>query len=245
MIYPMFKFLTRRSAKPVEAKPLELISVHIPKTAGTSFRHTLKEVYGETAVIRLDIPLANHGKRVKINEIDYTESQLPIGTTVAHGHFSPALFYQTFPDVPEVPMITWLRDPVERVISNYYYLSKRLQEETEGNDNARGIVRRLQLSLMEYAARNENRNRQHKFLEGIELEKLAFVAIQEHYSEELTALGRHFNWPPIEEVKHNVTGRATREVSDADRAEIAALNPLDMELYERGLRLREQRKQTS
>ncbi|MGB3545450.1 MAG: hypothetical protein WBA17_00635, partial [Saprospiraceae bacterium] len=226
-------------------KPLELLSVHIPKTAGTSFRHTLREVYGEQAVIRLDIPLAGRGKTVRINEIEYTGGHLPVGTTVAHGHFSPALFREKFPDAPEVPLITWLRDPVDRVISNYFYLSKRLHEELQEKQKGLDILRRMECSLMEYAARDVNRDRQHKFLAGVTLDQLAFVAIQEHYGTELQALARHFDWPPIQEVKHNVTGNARPEVTPEMREEIARLNPLDVALYQEGLALRAARIQSA
>ncbi len=39
----------------IQAPHLELISLHIPKTAGTSFRSNLVNVYGKKAVARFDI----------------------------------------------------------------------------------------------------------------------------------------------------------------------------------------------
>ncbi|WP_421947534.1 hypothetical protein [Phaeodactylibacter xiamenensis] len=41
---------------------LELLSFHIPKSAGTSFRNMLRDVYGAEAVLRFDTPLRGRGK---------------------------------------------------------------------------------------------------------------------------------------------------------------------------------------
>jgi hypothetical protein len=80
---------------PIELPPerLELISIHIPKTAGTSFRNTLKTVYGEDHVARLDIEL--YDKHIRLNELDYFESSLPNHLKVIHGHFS----YESVKDI--------------------------------------------------------------------------------------------------------------------------------------------------
>ena len=87
---------------------LELVSIHIPKTAGTSFRGILKEVYGEAGVIRLDIDLLK--EELRIDEQGFSKKKLPGSVKVAHGHFSPALLRSRFEIAPEVPFITWLRD---------------------------------------------------------------------------------------------------------------------------------------
>lgn len=221
----------------LSARP-ELVSVHIPKTAGTSFRHILKQVYGEGAVVRLDINA--RGQKVRLDEALYEAAALPAGVRVVHGHFTPAAVAERFPGVEKLPAITWLRHPVDRVISNYFYLKKRLAEELDEEAKGLNILRKMQRSLLEYAADEMNRNRQHKFLEGRALEDFTFVAIQEYYDEDLAAMGKHLGWPPVEAVQYNVTGTGP-VVSAEDRATIAALNPLDMALYEQGLALRERR----
>jgi hypothetical protein len=228
----------RSKPKPDPSVRPELISVHIPKTAGTSFRHILKQVYGESAVVRLDINA--RGKKVRLDEQLYEAAELPAGVRVLHGHFSPAAVAERFAGVEKLPAITWLRHPVDRVISNYFYLKKRLAEELDEEAKGLNILRKMQRSLLEYAADDMNRNRQHKFLAGRALEDFAFVAIQEHYDEDLAAMGKHLGWPPVEAVKYNVTGTGP-QVTDEDRATIAALNPLDMALYEHGVALRERR----
>lgn len=223
---------------PLPPARVALISVHIPKTAGTSFRNILKSVYGERAVIRLDLPLLRGG--CQINEREYDAPELPDGTRVVHGHFSPKRLRGRFDLPAQTPMITWLRDPVERVISNYFYLSERLAEELDESGKNLNILSKMQRSLLEYARDELNRNRQSKFLEGAELDDFAFVGIQEHYADDLTEMADHFGWerPPV--LHHNATAHRP-EVTDAERDEIAELNATDLALYQQALHLRARR----
>jgi hypothetical protein len=216
---------------------LQLISVHIPKCAGTSFRNTLKAVYGEESVVRLDISLQD--ERIRLNEEIWQKSKVPTQVKVAHGHFSPTLFQKYF-RTNAAPYITWLRHPVDRVISNYYYLSKRLAEELEEEKKGLNILSKMQRTLMEYAADPFNQNRISKFLASNTLGDFMFVGIQEFYEQDLQALSKLLNWENTPHFKHNVTGKK-HEVDREIRAQIAAYNMQDMQLYQEALRLREKR----
>lgn len=229
-------FRRKRSRRPLG---IQLFSVHIPKTAGTSFRHLLKEVYGAEGVARIDLPLG--GRRLRINEQDAEPQELPKEVSVLHGHYNPAELNVLFPRSADQALITWLRDPVDRVISNYFYLRERLAEELDEAGKQLNILSKMQRSLLEYARDEINRNRQHKFLAGVPLTEFDFVGIQEYYDEEVKAMAKAFQWPPrVEAPKHNRTGNK-RAVSASEREEIAALNALDVKLYEEGLALREAR----
>lgn len=222
----------------MENKGLELISIHIPKTAGTSFRNTLKQNYGEKEVIRLDIPFQG---RVKINQKQYKKDTLPPKVRVIHGHFSAAMLQNTFPAIDEsVPYITWLRNPVDRVVSNFYYLEKQLKEILSKKDYNFNILKRMQKNLLEYAAFPANQNRIAKFLNGTELSQFLFVGIQEHYSEDLGQLANLLDWSNTEEYKHNITG-TDYGLSKKDIAYITSCNKKDVLLYEEALKLRNKR----
>ena len=215
--------------------------MHIPKTAGTSFRHFLKSIYGERAVIRLDIPLLS--PILRINEVKQADdAALPAATKVVHGHFNLEELRSRFPSLRQTPAITWLRHPVERVVSNYYYLAKRLAEELDEEGKDLNILSKMQRTLLEYAQDEINRNRQTKFLAGTDLADFDFVGIQEHYDAEVLAMTKHFGWPPQAAPKLNVTGKK-RTIDPEIFDQIAALNAEDMALYERGLQLRRERMQ--
>ena len=233
----MLNFLRKKTK---DNSHIELISVHIPKTAGTSFRNTLKSVYGEEAVIRLDIDMIGGRDRLRVNLEDYDDRILPKFARIVHGHFCPADLYDRFTMSRDTPIITWLRNPVDRVISNYYYLAKRLAEELDEKGKGLNILSKMQRTLMEYARDDWNKNRISKFLQGVTLDQLAFVGIQEHYTEDLRALAELLNWKEFPEFRHNTTPNKY-EVSPEERAEIAALNELDVALYKEATKLRNKR----
>jgi hypothetical protein len=238
----IFRFLNKQAPTSSRKRRLKLISVHIPKTAGTSFRKSLKAAYGEEEVVRLDISLQTG--QVRLNEEKQEERILPTGTRVLHGHFRPADIWEHYPETKDLPFITWLRNPVERVISNYYYLEKRLKEELDEEGKNLNILSKMQRSLLEYARDDINRNRQHKFLEGMPLEDFEFVGILEHYAEDLAELGRRLGWKEVEATTVNVTSGKKPIVSEETREEIARLNGDDMALYQHALHLRTRRKET-
>lgn len=222
-----------------ESKGITLISVHIPKTAGTSFRTYLKKVYPATSVARVD--LRSKSTVVKLEQEPYDKEKLPANIKVVHGHFNyPELKSRL--DLPEqVMIITWLRHPVDRVISNYFYLKARLEEELDEKGKGLNILAKMQRTLLEYARAEPNRNRQAKFLRGMSLRDFDFVGIQEYFAEDIEQMARHFFWDPSVQVpKVNVTPRRN-EVSEAEREEILRLNQEDLQLYEEGLQLRAQR----
>ena len=132
------------------------------------------------------------------------------------------------------PVVTWLRDPVERVISNFYYLQKILKELLAEEENDLDILSKMQKTLVEYASARKARNRMSKFLEGIELRQMLFVGISEVYDDDLSDLAGMLGWPGFEPCRHNITGGDKLKVSEAIREEIRRLNLEDVELYERG-----------
>ena len=208
---------------------LELISIHIPKTAGTSFRNVLNDVYGEEHVLRLDITehdaLLPH---VKLNEVEISKSRLPLQKIkVLHGHFQRSRAAQYFNLPPEVPVITWLRNPVQRVISNYLYLRKMVSDRLSGNE----LKEHIFCSLLQFAARDANRNRMHRFLETEELSQFAFTGKTENFSNDLLQLKEKMNWQKIRPYNHNQTGHSTAEIDEAVLHEIELLNALDVKLY--------------
>lgn len=215
---------------------VELISIHIPKTAGTSFYHTLKSEYSGSKVVRVDIDTA---ERIKINRIDIDDAYISPRPSVVHGHFLKDQILELSKLKHEVPIITWLRDPVERVISNYFYLSKILKDEVQEERKGLRILSKMQKTLLEYAALERNRNRQTKFLEGIEISDLAFIGFTERYEDDVQELGNILKWSNTVSVNHNATGSMYKTRVDEDiRREIARLNSADIDLYERAKKMR-------
>jgi hypothetical protein len=214
---------------------LELLSLHIPKTAGTSFRNILKEVYGQNAVVRFDI---NNKRVVRLNQEIYTKKSLP-EARVIHGHFAYKDINALFNIPADTKKITWLRNPVERVISNYFYLESRLKTLLNEEQNNLNILSKMQRSLIEYARDEINRNRQSKFLNGITLEEFDFVGIQEDFENDLVKISKALNWEKKPNTLYQNKTPVKKNVIDSEIIqEIERLNQDDMEMYKKALNLR-------
>lgn len=217
---------------------IELISLHIPKTAGTSFRDILKKVYGKSKLARVDIR-----KDIRLNKKQLRDSSLKNKIAVVHGHFSYKDFKQNF-DIPEgCNVITWLRNPTERVISNFYYLDS-VSKSRFRSKKRENIRSKLHKSLLEYAQEEMNRNRMSKFLKGTTPEELFFVGITEHYEEDIRFLSELLGWSSYPVFRRNRTPRKPI-IDDQTRQEIEKLNHLDYEIYNKALQIRAERMKSS
>lgn len=212
---------------------LELISIHIPKTGGTSFRNTLQDIYGKEAV-QLCYGHKKEGSKIKINP----ESR------VLHGHISIREYDQlveNYPTISSVPLITWVRNPIERVISNYYYYLDAVSSYLEpSKEKYPGLQKRITRSLLEFARQPVNRNVQsrHIKIEWMKSKQLRFIGIMEQYDEDLNEMKEIFGWDTPRSYKHNET-KNKYEVAPDIRSKIESLNGLDLELFHLTVSLRE------
>ncbi len=217
---------------------IQVVSMHIPKTAGTSFRNMLKDHYGNDNAVRFDINIVT--KRIDIENIKFTKTKLEKNIRVIHGHF----YYNdlvSLIDLQEgVKFITWLRDPVQRVVSNYFYLQKRLKEELDEESKGLNILAKMQKSLIEYARNEISRNRISKFLDGSNLSDFDFVGIMEYYNDDIKYIANYLGMDNPEIYMHNTTGKK-EEIDGGILKEISELNSLDIELYNQAVELREKR----
>ena len=219
--------------------PFELVSIHIPKSAGTSFRLILQSVYGDDGVRRLDINSKLGG--LQIDQEKKEVSDLPKSLKVAHGHFSYRDFESVF-GTPDVPVITWLRHPVERVVSQYYFLIQRFHDQVIHTNNSKGVFNRLCRDLIEFAELPGNRNLQSKYLRDVDINQLSFVGIVEHFDEDLKALAEQLRWGQVIGIHDNKTRNQIKKEIEQDLFnKILNLNLEDFELYSKALEMRNQR----
>ncbi len=220
---------------------VELISLHIPKTAGTSFRNSLKSIYGDSGAVRLDINPIH--RWIKVEERKLETKKLPNEVKVIHGHFHLDHLYEDINLKASVPVITWMRDPVKRVISNYHYLAKRLREELQEEKKDLNILAKMERNLIEYARADVNRNVQSRYIAQKPLSEFAFVGIVEDYSIELQRMSELFDWKDIPEHQQNKTGYVQPSIPNEWLEEIKDLNQKDCALYTEALNLQKQRVQ--
>ena len=106
-----------------QERQLDLISLHVPKAFGTSIRDVLVHHYGRR---RVTGDYARFLEDVGVSNEDVGPPDLPRSTAVVHGHF-PAI---RDAGVPARRRVAFLRDPIARTISHYFFW---LNEPPHGN----------------------------------------------------------------------------------------------------------------
>jgi hypothetical protein len=207
---------------------IELISLHIPKTGGQSFYKILEDVYGD----KLSISYRRRDYKAVMEEYRRFEDSIPAQLQVLHGH----LYYKEVKRLhkhTDAKVICWMRDPVERVVSNYHFFKSRLDRPDLNPEVARLNAHRKDETLLEYAARRHTRNRMSKFLRGISLDDLYFIGFLEDYDADLKRLGRLLGWGKFEVPHVNRAESPKPELDETTLKKLRRWNSRDVKLYER------------
>jgi hypothetical protein len=209
-----------------------IFSIHIPKTAGTSFRRALEERYGSKLALYYGVhdPKTTDSLRVPREKLAEAAARLPeAGYEVLHGHY-PLRFVAPLLKQPSAQVWTWLRDPVERTLSHFDFYRERPLELTT-------LARRVkagEVDLETFSDLNGMRDLQSRYLKGLPLERFAFVGVVEQFELGLALL--FGDKAPALARRYNATmDRAA--ATAGQRMRIAINNPRDMQLYAQGLRL--------
>jgi len=226
-----------------------IISVHLPKTAGTSFAAALELRFGNKLFKDYDgycvknvTPLspiqdkyrANLKASLKIAKKSFT------GIECIHGHFFP-IKYLLLSTLRDLKFVTWLRHPVDRILSQYHYWRKVYDKDTSDAFHKKIIEENW--SLERFCLGPELRNHYREKLWGFPLEYFDFIGITEHYEMEIKYFAEHFLHTKLEPQWLNTgdnMGKAY-DISESFRNEIETYHAEDMSLYKRALQIREQR----
>ncbi|KUO65112.1 MAG: hypothetical protein APF80_10965 [Alphaproteobacteria bacterium BRH_c36] len=210
-----------------------IVSVHIRKAAGSSFRTALKEYYGDYLLLDYgdEIGSSSVSSRIKRFKRKLAMRADSDGIVerykIVHGHFF-ADKYRSLKTPLEYA--TFLRDPVDRVLSNYYYL-KRNPGRKHGDAV---VIKKYQFTLEQYVAFPDARDVQCQFLSGIPLSSFAFVGLAEAYDESIKIFNQIFSADLG--FAHNENRNPERErqydVDDGVAELIRKHNRRDLELYE-------------
>ena len=209
---------------------IELISIHIPKTGGTSFYQILQQVYGNS----VSKPYKRRDYLEAIEKFGYLEMAIHENVKILHGHFYYKELKKLHVDY-HAKVVCWLRDPVERVISNYLFFKAGFQNPNRNFRVYQKNKHRKNETLLEYAQKEENRNRITSFLEGIALEDLFFIGFLSKFEEDIQHLGNRLGWPKVKPKQLNQTMSHKKQQFIEDKHiyhQLVRLNAQDIELYE-------------
>jgi hypothetical protein len=196
-----------------------IVSVHVPKCAGTSFRRVLNEVCGARIWDNYGTIFSRAQARADL---------VPTGTRFIHGHFLADAFDDLFPDRR---LVTWVRDPVERLLSNYYHF---LRSPDMRDDCCRALHER-KLDLRQFADLEWMRNYTGHYLAHKPVEDFEFVGIAERFEESVRRFCETFGFRDTQRVPRDNTNPdrdgASYAVSPEDRAYILERNADDLAWY--------------
>jgi len=222
-----------------------IISVHIPKTAGTSFLKTLEAHFGtgllqDYADLPTNTPQYERNRAALLASVDYAEQDHLTGVECVHGHFLP-LKYLLLSVKKDLRFITWLRNPVERVLSHFYYLKSFYNPAT-----APALHRKMveeDWSVERFCLSPELKNLYGQFLWGFPLESFDFIGITEFYDEDFSYFSRQYLNTNLEPHRENVgkNERGSYQVDASFRAKLEQFHAYDFELYRTALLMRQER----
>ncbi|MFK7831540.1 MAG: hypothetical protein AB8B57_17335 [Congregibacter sp.] len=228
--------------KPANAELL--VSLHLPKTAGTSFLSVLEQEYGERLCRDYDDRPLNQSPRRRCTAALGCAVQnvvLPSRfdqVDCIHGHFLP-LKYRLLAWRRSVRFITWLRDPVERLASHYHYWLRTYNPTESGQLHRKVIEERWDIERFCLSA--ELQNTYYRFFWRFPPRRFDFLGITEHFESDVAILAeRYFSAPFVNVPKQNVNQEnpgadeqtPQRYVTDETfRQTVADFHAQDMALY--------------
>jgi hypothetical protein len=223
-----------------------VIFLHIPKTAGTTLRYIIQYQYKPPAIYELYGPSATHSQRLEKLQRLSEAKKAEIKIVNAHLGFG---LHEFLPQ--PCTYITFLRNPVERVVSMYYYFQRT------GNNYVQNLT--LKDFIQTYGGARDNMT---KYLSGeklkiqltdpnneinyqcstesLEIAKsnlkkhFKVIGLAERFDESLILLKKRLGWQLPLYDKNNVSKKrpSTKEVSKDTLNLIEKFNEFDIQLYE-------------
>jgi len=216
-----------------------LISLHLPKTAGTSFSSSLEDFYGSTLLrdyADLPINTPNFKRNMYASRMCILNGIKSLkNVQCIHGHFLPLKYLLC----RDTKFVTWMRDPIERLASHYFYWLR-----TYDPTNAPLLHKRVveeKWSLEHFCLGPELRNFYNQFLWGFSFKRFDFVGITEYYDTELEYFSNEFleTTLPLHRKNENPSIEKSSYFEDKNlREKVEQYHSRDVELYKRALAIR-------
>ena len=219
-------------------KEKPLISIHIPKCAGTSFIGVLKEWFGKKLYLHY-FDEKNNKMPPRYNLKTWPFRRKFKRGLCIHGHFNKTRGFGVMDYYPEVDQfITILREPFEIAVSNYFFVKKLGEESFRA-----GRPHRIEENLNDYLKKH---NKSHLLLfmpyemtmdnyEEILEKHFVYVGIAEDLQTSVDVLANKLGFLSVEVERRNIAER-DEEVSEEVKQEFINNNQLEYAIYEWALR---------
>lgn len=216
-----------------------LIFVHIPKTAGTSFKSLLNQVYPFSERIVIDSDNWHKDTFNAFNRVNLPGAQqIKPSSKVKYivGHFNADHFINLY---PSATYITWVRDPIQRLCSSYNYYLRIGNRYGELSNQKRSYDL---IDFETYMTHKRNANSMSQQL-NVSLSTFKFIGIVEKYEQEIERFKKitnidiinDYSYANINPEKKNVN--EIYPITDSFREKLMSIHAEDYKLYNESLKL--------
>ncbi len=153
------------------------------------------------------------GNQLEINGTVFNGTDFPRNITAIHGHFSYSQLTSILKVNNNAQLLIWVRDPAERIISNYFYFKKIIREDLDNKKTIELALPKMEKTILEYAQDNNNRNIMSALFRGINIKALPFIGVQEFFHEDLAYLAGLLGWKSYKFFHENRTGSIKERIS--------------------------------
>lgn len=216
-----------------------IISIHIPKTAGRSWRAQLESEFGSRLLLdkefekidsietykeifETNTPRADERKEALKAELNASRDELMRDYDVIHGHFVADKYMDIFPTTQFVAIF---RDPYQQMVSAYYYIQREAGE----------LFQKYNPTLLQFIELLSSM--QAPFLGSIAIEELAMVGLTEEYERSVALFEAIFGKKISHEFKRVNTNPDRKEngyeIDDEVKEAVDRHCSADVELYQR------------
>ncbi len=211
-----------------------ILSIHLPKTAGTAFAELLQRAF-KTRLLRdygdhvgLNTPEENRRRAVRIAEARAQRDELLRDFDVIHGHYTADKYAGLF---PRADFVAFFREPYQQTLSQYEYILRHPEIDNPGVK----LFHEVRPTRAEFIARAGNH--QAIYLGAVDLGELAVVGLTEQYERSValfeTVLGRKLPRDPVPaNANPDRTGEHYAVDPEIQRA-VEQYRALDLDVYRR------------
>jgi len=162
------------------------------------------------------------------------------GIDCLHGHFLPVK-YLPLATRRDLTFVTWMREPVARLLSHYHYWQESYDERTAEPHHRQVIEEKW--TLEKFCLSERFRNIYTQYLWRFPMEGFAFIGISEHYREDMLEFSERFLSTPIPSQYLNPTKyiSSRRGLDETLLQKVRDFHAADVRLYQRALQWREAR----
>lgn len=198
----------------------KLFFIHIPKTAGTSLRVSLQNALGETCIhadYGVDAPQTSEAVKTWLlsEQADpYRFLQVP-NLKVLTGHVSARKYASMF---AVSNIFTLVREPIERVISEYHHFQRHHD---------------FQGSLLDFAEQSHKQNTLQRYLRGVPWQAMGYVGTSANFQQVTDDLAHIYNLALEPQVLNAKPQEQNESVPKEVMSKLIELNENDIELYKR------------